>query len=190
MAQIKDKRKAIMNAALKLIAKNGFHGTSVSQIAAEAGVSVGTIYRYFESKDKLIDELYRSIKLKITQLQVANLDKAQNLSDQLQQFLREFIRYFVFHPHEAAFLEQYTHSPYYHPSKNEVVEQAAQPVMERLQRAKDQKIIKDLPDPVIRVLTENMATSIAHRQASGFIHLTDLLIDQIISASWDAIRLL
>jgi AcrR family transcriptional regulator len=189
MVQIKDKRKAILDAALKLIAENGFHGTSVSQIAAEAGVSVGTIYRYFESKDKLIDELYRSIKLKITQLQVSNLDKKQNLADQLQQFLREFIRYFVFHPHEAAFLEQYTHSPYYHPSKNTGIEQAAQPLIDRLQQAKEQKIIKDLPDPVIRVLTENMAASIAHRQASGFINLTDLLMDQIIGASWDAIRL-
>lgn len=189
MEQITDKRKAILVAALRLIAENGFHGTAVSQIAEEAGVSVGIIYRYFESKDELIDEVYRSIKLKITRAQLANLDKTQPLDGQLYQCLRNFVRYFIFHPQEAAFLEQYTHSPYYHPSKNAQVEQVAQPVLECLQKAREQKIIKNLPDSVIKVLTENVAASLSQDHAAGFISLTDSLVEQIIAASWDAIRL-
>ena len=176
MMQTKDKCTAILDAALKLIAENGFHGTAMSQIAAEAGVSVGIIYRYFESKDKLNDELYRSIQLRISQAQIANLDKTQNLERQLYQFIKDIVRYFVFHPWEAAVVGQYTNSPYYQPGKNSSVEQVAQPVFERFQLTKEQEIIKDLPNPVISFLTENVAASISQRHASGFIDLTDKLI--------------
>ena len=62
MDHIEDKRTAILEATLKLISENGFHGTAMSKVAKEAGVSAGIIYHYFDSKDELIDELYRHIK--------------------------------------------------------------------------------------------------------------------------------
>lgn len=44
----------ILDAALKLMAKNGYEGTSISQIAKEAGVSKGLMYNYFDSKLDLL----------------------------------------------------------------------------------------------------------------------------------------
>ena len=64
MEQVTDKRQAILDATLRLISQNGFHGASMSQVAEEAKVSTGIIYHYFESKDELIDELYKSINRK------------------------------------------------------------------------------------------------------------------------------
>ena len=49
-----DKRKDILDATLQLISDQGFHGTPMSQIAAEAGVGAGAIYRYFENKHLLL----------------------------------------------------------------------------------------------------------------------------------------
>ena len=46
-------RRRILEGAERAFAASGFRGTSVPQIAAEAGVSVGLIYRYFPSKDEL-----------------------------------------------------------------------------------------------------------------------------------------
>lgn len=43
-----------MNVALELFADEGFHGTTISKIAKEAGISKGLLYNYFESKDDLI----------------------------------------------------------------------------------------------------------------------------------------
>jgi len=57
-----DKRSDIMQAALDLIAEQGFHRTPMAEIAAKAGVAAGTIYRYFESKDVLITELHRELE--------------------------------------------------------------------------------------------------------------------------------
>lgn len=52
--QIMDKRKAIMEAALKLFTERGFHGTTTTQISKEAGVATGTLFNYFPTKEDLI----------------------------------------------------------------------------------------------------------------------------------------
>lgn len=49
--------KKIMEAAFSLIAIQGYDSTSISQIAAEAGVSKGLMYNYFESKEDLLEKL-------------------------------------------------------------------------------------------------------------------------------------
>jgi AcrR family transcriptional regulator len=64
MDHVEDKRQAILDATLRLISKNGFHGTAMSKVAQEARVSTGIIYHYFDNKDELIDELYKAIKRK------------------------------------------------------------------------------------------------------------------------------
>lgn len=53
-----DKRERILAAAVKVFAKQGFHGTRVSDVAKAAGVADGTIYLYFQSKDDLLGSLF------------------------------------------------------------------------------------------------------------------------------------
>jgi len=50
-------RTEILNAALELFARNGFHATSISQIAEKAGISKGLMYNYFKSKDDLLKNI-------------------------------------------------------------------------------------------------------------------------------------
>src|SRR6478736_3876176 len=57
-----DKREAILEAALELFAERTFDGTAVPLIAERAGVAAGTIYRYFDSKEALVNALYRRWK--------------------------------------------------------------------------------------------------------------------------------
>lgn len=47
----------ILEAAFKLMARNGYESTSISQIASEAGVSKGLMYNYFDSKEDLLKSL-------------------------------------------------------------------------------------------------------------------------------------
>src|ERR1700730_18570250 len=49
-----DRREQIMQAAMACFAKRGFHQTSMHDISAEARISVGLIYRYFENKEAVI----------------------------------------------------------------------------------------------------------------------------------------
>ncbi|NOY96646.1 MAG: TetR/AcrR family transcriptional regulator [Chlorobi bacterium] len=54
-----EKRKLILDTALELFAENGFHATSISQIAKKAGISKGLSYNYFKSKNEILDEIIK-----------------------------------------------------------------------------------------------------------------------------------
>jgi len=53
-----DKRRQILDAAVRVFARQGFHSTRVSDIADEAGVAYGLVYHYFRSKDQVLNELF------------------------------------------------------------------------------------------------------------------------------------
>jgi len=57
-ARTGDKRERILDAAVRVFAKKGFHATRVSEVAKAAGVADGTIYLYFKSKDQLLVSLF------------------------------------------------------------------------------------------------------------------------------------
>jgi len=54
-----EKYKVIVEAAVKVIAENGYHCSQVSKIAREAGVAEGTIYLYFENKEDILISIFR-----------------------------------------------------------------------------------------------------------------------------------
>jgi len=62
--KIRNKKiELIKNTALKLFADNGYHSTSINQIAKNANISKGLIYNYFESKEALLhDIMFRGLK--------------------------------------------------------------------------------------------------------------------------------
>lgn len=63
-----DRRTQILDAALASFAKRGFHQASMHDISAEAGISVGLIYRYFENKDAVISAMADQHKQKIQEV--------------------------------------------------------------------------------------------------------------------------
>ena len=70
------KREQIMNAALKLFAKNGFYTTTIPDIAKKLNMSVGNIYNYFKSKDILAQEIIKYISSYLGEkLRKINLEK-------------------------------------------------------------------------------------------------------------------
>src|SRR6059058_1965037 len=68
-----DRRAQILDAALVCFAKRGFHQASMHDISAEAGISVGLIYRYFENKDAVISAMADRHKKEIHEV----LERAQ-----------------------------------------------------------------------------------------------------------------
>ena len=53
-----DRRRQILDAAVRVFARQGFHSCRVSDIADEAGVAYGLVYHYFRSKDQVMNELF------------------------------------------------------------------------------------------------------------------------------------
>src|SRR6188472_2085017 len=65
---ILDRKTQILDAAIICFAKRGFHPTSMHDISAEAGISVGLIYRYFENKEAVISAMADRHKNQIQEL--------------------------------------------------------------------------------------------------------------------------
>ena len=53
-----ERKRQILDAAVQVFSRQGFHSTRVSDIADEADVAYGLVYHYFQSKDKVLDELF------------------------------------------------------------------------------------------------------------------------------------
>jgi AcrR family transcriptional regulator len=53
-----DKRRMILDAAVRVFARQGFHHCRVSDVADEAGVAYGLVYHYFDSKEEILNTLF------------------------------------------------------------------------------------------------------------------------------------
>lgn len=79
-------RKKVLIASLKLFAKQGFYQTTTAQIAKKAGVSEGTIYNYFKTKNDLLTQLLSPLFTEIKTKFMRKLDQFQEL-DALVDFI-------------------------------------------------------------------------------------------------------
>lgn len=57
-AVVADKYEAILRAATRVFARNGYFNSKVSDIAAEAGIADGTVYLYFKSKEEILHSIF------------------------------------------------------------------------------------------------------------------------------------
>jgi TetR/AcrR family fatty acid metabolism transcriptional regulator len=65
---VADKREAILRAATRVFARNGYFNSKVADIASDAGVADGTVYLYFKSKEEILHSIFdRSVGEAITE---------------------------------------------------------------------------------------------------------------------------
>ncbi len=89
-----ERRQRIMEAALACFARKGYHKTTMDDIVAESGLSKGTLYWYFRSKDDLFFSLVTSFFLEIRQDLDAIFEQHTTASDKLRALAQEFVTYF------------------------------------------------------------------------------------------------
>jgi len=110
--QVKDKKTAIMEAALKLFTERGFHGTSTAEISKEAGVATGTLFNYFPTKEDLINSLYFEVKGQLSQNMGKELEAQSTLQDKFRKIWSNLIEWGVDNQEEFLFVGQFCSSPY------------------------------------------------------------------------------
>jgi AcrR family transcriptional regulator len=107
-----DKREAILAAALELFAERTFDGTPVPLIAECAGVAAGTIYRHFESKEALVNALYRQCKGDLRDVLAETIASGHTHEERFRLVWRGQWRFAAEHPNALAFLETQHHESY------------------------------------------------------------------------------
>jgi AcrR family transcriptional regulator len=82
--QREERRKQILDAALTVFSQKGYHATNVSDVAAQAGVSQGTIYWYFESKEALFNSAMLAVFAEFSSDSFAALEECETASGKLR----------------------------------------------------------------------------------------------------------
>ena len=90
--QRQERRQQILEAALAVFSERGFHGANVSDVAAAAGVSQGTIYWYFDSKEELLTAAILSYFARFEQDTLAGLEGYETAADKLRALGRSMTR--------------------------------------------------------------------------------------------------
>jgi TetR/AcrR family transcriptional regulator, fatty acid metabolism regulator protein len=83
-----DKRERILDAAVRVFARQGFHATRVSDVASAAGVADGTIYLYFKSKDALLVSLFESRVERLLAFLQTELPRMITASEKLERIVQ------------------------------------------------------------------------------------------------------
>jgi AcrR family transcriptional regulator len=86
-----DRRSELLEAAVRVFARKGFHQSRVGDIAEEAGVAHGLLYHYFRSKDEVLETIFRETW---TQL-VADTERIELAGVPLREQLRRFARIYL-----------------------------------------------------------------------------------------------
>ncbi|KMY68814.1 TetR family transcriptional regulator [Desulfocarbo indianensis] len=81
-----DKHRRIIQAAVKVFAKNGFYNSKVSEIARAAKVADGTIYLYFQNKDDILIRLFEEEMAAILQKMTEEINRASEPAEKLKRF--------------------------------------------------------------------------------------------------------
>jgi len=182
------KREDILDAALVLFAERGFYGTPVPLIAARAGVGAGTIYRYFESKEKLVNVLYQHWKQKFYEATLGGLPT--NLPVR-QLFHAVWERMVDFARHNRAaliFLELHHHAPYLDQASCELTDCLSKAFGEPFAQALRDQVLKDISLELQQGIFWGIFMGMMTTCWRGLIDLTPEVIAQTEESCWQALR--
>jgi TetR/AcrR family fatty acid metabolism transcriptional regulator len=116
-----DKRQRILDAAVRVFARKGYHGAKVAEIAARARVADGTIYLYFRNKEDILVSLFDKVMEEHIAAARVELQRARDAGEKLRIVAAHHLRLFSGNPDLAVvfqvelrqstkFLERFTAS--------------------------------------------------------------------------------
>jgi AcrR family transcriptional regulator len=163
----------------------------MAAIASQAGGGAGTIYRYFESKDVLINELYRTIEARIFPVILVGYTPETPVRDRFLHLCTELLRYFIANPLDFRYLEQFHNSPYGAVIRRDKIlgkNGECDIFRDLFEEGIAEGVIKDFPLTVLFAVAFGPLLAVARDHILGFITLEDLLIAQTIEACWDGMK--
>ena len=182
------KREQIIQAALRVFAEHGLHGTPVPPIAAEAGVGVGTLYRYFDSKEALINAVFRDSKRRLQERLLSDLDlmhPSRSLFNSLWARLTAFARE---EPDAFRFQEMQDHHSYLDPESRHQEQALLIPLGIMVVIGQRTGLLNDIIKPDLAIaLYWGAFVGVFKAERLGYLTLDDGDLERARDACWFAI---
>ncbi|MCB9741743.1 MAG: TetR/AcrR family transcriptional regulator [Alphaproteobacteria bacterium] len=182
-------RARILDAALSLFAEQGFHGTSVPEIARRADVGAGSIYRHFESKEGLVNALYVQLKEgfygTVAQVEAEKRDTRA----QFRAMFTALMGWALSNPQGVVFLELHHHGDYIDPAVRARYAGRRHPLDTLAERGVAEGLLKPLPLPAIQAAVQGVYMGWLRAAMLGEVVLDEAGMAAAEACAWDAVRI-
>lgn len=182
------KREAILNAALELFTERGFHGTAMPLVAERAGVGAGTIYRYFASKEALVNVLYQHWN----EFQLVTITSEVPcdipLRDQFHIYWQRLVDFAKHYPTAFAFLELHYHAPYLDDTSRAIEERGHHALVGFFAECLRQHMAREASAEMLASIVWGAYVGLVRASRNGRFEMTPEVIAQSETSCWDAIR--
>ncbi|MUH37354.1 TetR/AcrR family transcriptional regulator [Zobellia amurskyensis] len=187
--RVKDDTKVntIFEATTKLTSELGLSRLTMSSIAKKAKMACGTLYIYFDSKEQLLNELYKHLLISGT---LSLLPSIQHLPLKKQFFViwSNVLKFRVSNSCEVIFMHQFRYSSFVSEETSNLDKQFLNFIKDLLDQGKEELIIKNMDNCLLVPLLYGYANTLARQMAIDKVVLTDAIIEQSFHVCWDAIK--
>ncbi|MEM5621555.1 TetR/AcrR family transcriptional regulator [Bacillus thuringiensis] len=186
----KNKQEDIFDAAIQLFAERGYDGTTIPMIAEKAKVGAGTIYRYFENKEALVNSLFTKSVLQLSELIKTDFPVNANIREQfshtynrLFEFARQKCRCFSFtNSHcDSYFLDEHS---------NEIFEDFMGFFMDLIEDGIEKGFLRPLPPIALIIIVYQPIEKLIKVMETGQLEYTEELVKELEESCWNAIRII
>jgi AcrR family transcriptional regulator len=178
-----DRAAAVRRALRALVARRGFHGASMSAVAADAGVATGTAYTYYASKDELVLAAYLETKAELAAAATAALDRSAAPAERFRSIWLAAHRHLAANRDHALFLLQVDSSPYREEAHGAALAGSGDPLVAEAATPDIAELLLPLPLDVLYELGLGPAV----RLAAAGAPLGDDALGTVANACWRAI---
>lgn len=184
-AKQQQKHDAILLAALTLFAERGFHGTAVPDVAALADVGTGTIYRYFASKEELVNAVFRRAKTLLRDTLMADgFDFALPARTLFRQFWERLSCFAARYPLEFRFLELQDHLPYLDDEARQLELQVLMPIWQFCVNARQKGEARPIEPGALMALIWGAFVGLRKAEYSGYLTVSTETLQHAEEACW------
>jgi AcrR family transcriptional regulator len=182
----RDKLNRIIEAATVAFAEKGFHGTTIPDIATSANVGAGTIYRYFDNKEDLVNAVFIESKTKLMlylaegfhgTVEQAYEAQFKHVWNNLCQFAKDY-------PKEFCFLEMQEHSKYLSKESKALERKVLAPLRLFAYRGQRDGAIAPIPAMSLIAIIWGVFVGLFKADALGYTKVTSKVLTDAGNACW------
>ncbi len=185
----RSKAEAILSAALELFAERGFHGTTVPEVAKRARVGAGTVYRYFVSKEQIVNALYQYWKGEYGRALMSDVRFNVTPKALFYDLWRRMGSFALKYPKVLTFLELHHHGDYLDEKSRRTQEQLLVPIRGWVHDAQKRGALKaDCSPEVLMALVYGAFNGLVRAAFNGYLEMTPRVMAAAADCAWNAVK--
>ncbi|MCW1927862.1 TetR/AcrR family transcriptional regulator [Bhargavaea beijingensis] len=182
-----NKHENILMAAQKLFAERGYDGTTVPMIAEEARVGAGTIYRYFENKQMLVNELFRGSVARFAATLHEGFPEQNDFRKRFRHVFYRLVRYSRENPEAFRFINAAANAYFLDEVSKSDFEGFMDFIERHLDEGKKAGLLRGLPAQAFIAIVYGTVFHLSRMFEDGTLEPSDELLAGIEESCWDAV---